>query len=129
MLLKRVASTNFGVFGVLLEDGIPFAVSLENPWLENRANVSCIPAGDYVCQRIRSPRFGNTFQILRVPNRTHILFHKGNLTKDTLGCILVGEQYEFLHGKPAILRSGKGYGEFMQRLNGVRQFAISIRWT
>ena len=113
--LIRVSYAKYGTFGVLLDRNIPFCVTLERPWLENRRNVSCIPSGTYTCERTLSPKFGETFKVLNVPGRSHILFHKGNLSDDTHGCILVGEYFDALRGKPAILASGKAFAEFMER--------------
>lgn len=127
--LYRVASNGFGTFGVLI-DSIscePFAVTLEPPWLNNQVNLSCIPDDRYLCQRVNSPKFGNTFQVTQVKNRTNIVFHKGNIDDDTRGCILVGEQFERLNNKPAVLASKKGFNEFLSRLADVNQFIIDIR--
>lgn len=88
--LKRISGTPQAVFGALIEDGIPFVVTLEEPWLNNQRGASCIPVGAYVCRRVISPKFGDTFEVTNVPGRSHILFHKGNTTDDTEGCILVG---------------------------------------
>jgi len=128
LTLKRVTQNDSGTFGVLIENTTPFALTLENPWRENRRNYSCIPAGSYWCKRIQSPKFGNTFEILEVPERSEILFHPGNTRADTFGCILVGEQFEYLHGEPAILQSRKGFDEFMKSLEGHNEFVINIIW-
>ena len=128
LFLKRVSTFGHGTFGVLLDGVVPFAVTLEREWLDNRNNESCIPPGSYYCKRVNSPRFGNTFEVTNVPGRTHILFHKGNLDEHSRGCILVGEQFESLNGEPAVLRSGKGYGEFMDRLSGEDGFNLHIMW-
>lgn len=128
--LIRVSYTKYGTFGVLLEEDIPFAVTLERPWEDNRRNVSCIPLGVYTCKRIISPKFGDTFEVLNVPGRSHILFHKGNLNEDTHGCILVGEYFDPLYGKPAILASGKAFWEFMERTTKSKDdLAIEFRLT
>lgn len=113
--LIRVSYTKYGTFGVFLEEKIPFAVTLEKPWKDNRRNVSCIPLGIYTCKRIISPKFGDTFEVLDVPERSHILFHKGNLSSDSHGCVLVGEYFDPLYNEPAILASGKAFREFMER--------------
>lgn len=126
LTLIRVAYTLDGTFGVLISDEIPFVVTLEDPWLENTINISCIPEGSYRCIRVNSPKFGNTFEVTNVQNRTHILFHKGNTEEDTLGCILVGEKYGTLSNKPAILSSGEGYGEFMYKMRDVDEFMLEI---
>lgn len=126
MTLKRIAKNPDGVFGVLLHKGVPFALTCERPWLDNKSNVSCIPERTYECRRVNSPKFGDTFEVTGVPGRSHILFHKGNTMDDSQGCILVGEQFETLNGKTAVLQSGKGYGEFMERLKGVDRFTLWI---
>ena len=127
--LKRLSNTmEHGVFGVLLDGDIPFAVTLELPWRDNKPEESCIPIGTYVCERVLSPRFGNTFEVTGVDNRTHILFHKGNLDDNTIGCILVGEMFEPLNGDAGIQKSGKGFGEFLQRLEGQEKFSLHIMW-
>ena len=43
MILKRIALTERGTFGVLLDNGVPFAVTLEREWMNNEPSVSCIP--------------------------------------------------------------------------------------
>ncbi len=126
MILKRIASTPRGTFGVLIIATYPFAVTLENPWLDNEVMVSCIPLGKYICRRIDSPKFGNTFEVTDVEGRTHILFHKGNTEEDTSGCILVGEEYGFLGGERAVLASSRGYNEFMNMHKGSQSFELSI---
>ena len=126
MLLKRVAKTADGVFGVLLDCGIPFALTCEPEDKNNAADISCIPPGQYTCKRVDSPHFGDTFEITDVPARTHVLFHKGNIEDNTKGCVLVGEQFEYYKGKVAVLASKKGYGEFMRRLKDVDEFTLKI---
>jgi len=123
----RIHSSKEGTFGVLNINGMPIAVTGEQDWEDNKRNVSCIPPGLYLCKRINSPKFGDTFEITNVPARSHILFHSGNLPlKDSLGCVLVAEQFEPLGGKPAVVASRKGYKEFMTRLKGVDTFPLNI---
>lgn len=129
--LKRVSKTTYGVQGVLLHDGWAFAVTLERPWLNNRASEkgkpgSCIPTGTYTCVRYMSPTHGETFLVTDVDGRKFILFHKGNIDDDTRGCILVGEQYEPLLGKPAIRASREGFENLMRILKGVDSFILTI---
>ena len=68
--------------------------TLENPWIDNQRNISCIPVGEYEV-RIRLPRESASRDYVHllvqdVPDRDWILFHRGNFPKDTSGCILVG---------------------------------------
>lgn len=135
MVIKRIAGIPDGMFGVALWNGTPFALTLERPWLDNQVGLSCIPEGNYTCLRCRnspdynyqdSPRFGNTFQVFNVPGRSKILFHKGNIDDDTHGCILLGEQYEFIGRKVAILSSKKGFQEFKDYTQRIDEFNLNI---
>ncbi len=67
--------------------------TLELPWLDNRRNVSCIPEGVYNVSV--HPR---GLSVENVPNRSGILFHVGNYTKNTRGCILPGLYHDDIDG-------------------------------
>ena len=126
MKLIRVASNQTAVYGVLLQGDIPFAVTVERPWLDNRKGESCIPAGEYQCKRVNSPKFGNTFEVTGVPGRDAILFHRGNLADDSHGCILVGEQFNAVLGRPGITASKEGFGEFLTITSLTDSFLLEI---
>ena len=127
MILRRIAFTEHGTFGVLIDNGIPFALTLERPWLDNAQNVSCIPAGAYACNRFHSESHPDTFQVMNVPDRTGILFHTGNLMQHSAGCILIGEVFDLYKGQPAVLSSSKGFKEFMQKLMDKQDFQLLIQ--
>jgi hypothetical protein len=127
MILRRIAFTEHGTFGVIIDAGIPFALTLERPWLDNKPNESCIPAGTYACQRFHSASHPDTFQVMNVPDRTGILFHTGNLMQHSAGCILIGEQFELYKGQPAVLSSKKGFKEFMDKLGSMQDFQLLIQ--
>ena len=127
MSLVRVASTTYGTFGVLLDGGLPFCLTIERPWLFNRRNVSCITMGEYVCKRVKSPKFGDTFEVCDVPGRSAILFHKGNIMEDSHGCIILGEMFEPLNDIPAVLSSGKAMEEFLSKTSTVDEFDLEIK--
>jgi hypothetical protein len=128
----RVSLKHNATFGVFLRnDGVPFAVTLERPWMFNKPSVgdvpgSCIPAGTYLCKRVNSPKFGDTFEVTGVTGRSAILFHKGNINDDTRGCILVGEQFEPVKGKDGIVASAKGFEEFKTLTAGLNEFELEI---
>jgi len=124
--LKRVAYTPDGTFGVLFDGDIPFCLTLEREWKDNKKGESCIPIGLYTCRRFQSPKFGDTFEICDVFGRTYILFHKGNIEDDSHGCVIVGEEYGEYKGKIAVLSSGKAFAEFKRRTAGLDTFTLRI---
>ena len=94
LLLIRDTFSENSVIGELFLNGERMCDTLENPWLDNQRNISCIPKGEYDV-RLRLARESATRDYLHllvkdVPNRSHILIHIGNFPKDTSGCILVG---------------------------------------
>lgn len=129
IVLKRIITGEHGTFGVLIEGEEAFALVLENEWKDNETDVSCIPAGGYVCKRVSSPKFGDTFEVTNVKDRTHIILHWGNLTKDTLGCPLLAEEFGTINGRPGVRSSRRAFAEFMERMKGVEQFMLFVRWT
>lgn len=66
-------------------------VTIELPWLENKRRISCIPAGVYSAIKHNSPKFGQTLWLQEVPNRSEILIHSANFSRQLLGCIAPGE--------------------------------------
>jgi hypothetical protein len=79
--LTRVELTDEGAFGVLTF-GAHSIRSIELPWRDNRVRRSCIPAGEYRCALVNSPRFGRVYGVANVPGRTHVLIHAANLAGD-----------------------------------------------
>lgn len=124
--LIRVGSSSRGTFGVLRFGAVPFVLTLERPWQDNQQRVSCIPVGRYVCRRMRSPKFGVTFEVTGVPNRTHILFHSGNTIEDTEGCILLAEEFSGTWEKPMLASSQRGFCEFLKLMDGVLAFDLVV---
>lgn len=89
--LSRVTfSPNTATHGYLLINGVPQCLTLERPWVGNRHDISCIPAGVYKCIAHNTPEKPHCWEITGVQNRTGILFHAGNSVIDSLGCVLVG---------------------------------------
>ena len=125
-LVRLTKSPDIPTYGVLINEGIPYALTLERPWLENMANVSCIPVGIYKAIRHVSPKFGETFWLQDVPNRAEILFHKGNIDDHSQGCILIGESFNHILGEPGITSSKEGFKEFMSILEDTNEFTIEI---
>ena len=94
LLLIRDTFTKESTIGELFINGERICDTLENPWQDNQRNISCIPEGEYPV-RLRLARESASRDYLHllvqdVPNRDYILFHIGNKSSDTRGCILVG---------------------------------------
>lgn len=94
LLIIRDTFTKESTIGKLYINGESFCDTLENPYINNERNISCIPEGQYKV-RLRLARESATRDYLHllvqdVPDRDWILFHRGNTAKDTSGCILVG---------------------------------------
>lgn len=95
----KLHRTYFGDYtiGDLYIDGVYFCNTLEDQVrdLSKETKVfgqTAIPFGSYQVQVSRSPKFGRDLpRLLNVPHFEGILIHRGNIIKDTNGCILLGE--------------------------------------
>ncbi len=126
--ILRISEKLNATYGVLMEDGHPLMLTLEDPWLQNQPNISCIPPGPYSCKRVNSPKHGDTFRVQNVVGRTYINFHSGNDEEDTEGCILLGSEWGKDNlGEAIILESKKAVSKFMERLKGINAFTLYIR--
>jgi hypothetical protein len=112
--------------GVLCVNNMPEFVTLEDAWRDNERRISCIPVGRYKVLPRRSPKFGQTWQVMNVPERDHILFHAGNTHKDTHGCILLGMQFGKVGNDAAILASRSAFGCFMNLMAGVTEAELVV---
>jgi len=117
----------YGTFGVMLFHTEAFCVTLEPPDIENASNISSIPAQQYMCERYSSARYPDTFQIMNVPDRDRVLFHKGNKKTDTAGCVILARKFSLLGEKRVIQNSGTTFDQFMYRLKGHSRFHLTIR--
>ena len=125
--LHRTERTDKHTLGQLFIEGERFFV-LERPWLDNRSNVSCIPAGNYKATylaRSASGKYKRVYWIRNVPGRGGILIHNGNLTRHSWGCLLIGLRCGYLQGERAVLNSRTALNEFVE-LMARRELDISI---
>jgi len=125
--LIRLEEADCGTIGALKVNKQVFCVTLEPEDYENAPDISSIPAQQYTCQRVVSPRFGETFEVLNVPARSDILFHSLNIVSETKGCIGLGEHIGKLRGNRAILNSGQTFKRFMQEMEGEERFHLTIK--
>ena len=100
--------------------------TLENPWIDNKSYVSCIPADSYVCSKFSGVKYKDVWMVQGVPKRDHILIHYGNTAKNTDGCILLGLGAGEIDGVPAIL-SSRDAVDYFRTLVGKKEFILQIR--
>lgn len=145
-VLGRNADVEFGVFGHLSlydEAGkrIGFWHTVEDDWLDNKANQSCVPAGRYLCKRTIFHKHGYaTFEITGVPGRDLCLFHVANSEEDVQGCVGLGTRKgsikvhdEDAPGRPetekwSVADSKTAFNQFMNLLAGVDEFWVEVLW-
>ncbi|MWN30999.1 MULTISPECIES: DUF5675 family protein [unclassified Gilliamella] len=121
MKLTRLKTSEHGTFGKLQLPSGTILSTLELLWKDNQRQISCIPVAIYQCDIVNSPKFGRVYQVKDVPNRSHILIHAGNWTKDTQGCILVGMS----NNDTQLFESKKALNLLMSELNG-QSFKLEI---
>ena len=122
--LIRLSCSDICTQGILRDEDTKLVLmnTLELPWKDNQRSISCIPPDIYTVAPYTSEKYPDTFQILNVPNRTHILIHVGNKVSHTEGCVLVGKYFGMLHYEQAVLASKVSF----QRL---RNHVGAGRWT
>jgi hypothetical protein len=102
--LLRLALTDNSTVGALFVDGVFHSFTLEDAVRATKiAGLTAIPEGCYSIKRRleKSPKqkeyatkydwFDYHFELQGIPNYRHVYIHIGNTSKDTDGCILVGE--------------------------------------
>lgn len=125
-LFRMEQTDRDGTFGALRIDGTLLCWTLEPQDRNNTKNISCIPVGQYTCQRYSSVKYPDTFEVQGVPDRSHILFHSGNTDDDTTGCILLGETLGKLRTSRAILNSGATFRRFLAEMAQEESFILNI---
>jgi Family of unknown function (DUF5675) len=127
--LLRLQTSNQGTFGILRMPGLQL-LSGELPWLNNIRKISCVPVGEYEIRIVRSPKFGLVYQLLEVPNRSHVLIHPANFMGDSIkfdtqlqGCIALGRRRVSMYNKRGVPQralgvSRKAVQDFMAALGG-----------
>ena len=124
-VLERFAYLPEATLGKLTVKDNVFWIA-ERPWRGNKKEISCIPTGTYTCKQYTSQRFGETFEVCDVPNRTYILFHVGNFPeKDSHGCLLVGSS--LMPEKPAVSSSKVAMTKFREVLKDVEAFELKVK--
>ena len=146
LLLKRIAKKPTYTIGHLYVDGKYVADTLEDKDRGLSQHMSldeikskkvygetAIPTGTYqVVTNIVSPKFkdkawakpfgGKMPRLINVPGFEGILMHPGNTDKDSLGCILIGQNK--VKGK--VINSQATFGKLMSILGKANDITITI---
>ena len=113
LTLTRLAYLPFGTFGKLAsDDGLFKCSTVEREWNGNQPFISCIPEGVYHCEKRNSPKWGETFEVMDVLERDHILFHRGNWPDKFQGCIGMGKEITNVLGELGVNYSEKTIVQF-----------------
>ncbi len=129
-------SDSHGTHSVLLHGNQKICLMGELPWVGNRRNISCIPAGIYPVKyfaRSASGKYRDCYHIINVPNRTGILIHAGNVSGDrrknlrthSHGCPLPGLKLGRLYGQRAVLFSRHAL-QSIHRVTQRKDFTLEI---
>lgn len=129
--IYRLGYSHYGVFGMMVDDGIPICLTAERPWQFNKSHISCIPRGTYIAKRewytSKSGKKYESFLLQDVPARTRIFIHKGNNPiKDTEGCIILGKGLDHAPGRITLTDSAKAFESFMGHLGTYDKIKIVI---
>ena len=129
LTLKRIALRPTYTIGRLYIDGEYFCDTCEDKVRDTNKNgvfdeekkvygETAIPYGNYTIILSMSNRFKRVLPLLLdVPDFKCVRIHSGNTSKDSLGCILVGENKQV--GK--VLNSRKTENRLMQILNATNE--------
>lgn len=132
-VLRRTEMGDAGTFGTLEIDGAEF-VTGELPDRDNAPEISCIPAGVYLCKWTPSNRLKReTYQVMDVPGRTGIRLHPANFMGDVSkglkaevnGCIALGAARVPINGQEAVGGSRDTVKKFEALLGG-EDFELQI---
>ncbi len=112
LTLKRIELTTVATRGVLLLNGALIAVTMEDVVRPTKTpGETAIRAGRYDVVVSHSPRFDVPLPLLLdVPEFSGVRIHTGNTPRDTEGCILVADSFNFdsltnvISSRPAFVR-------------------------
>ncbi|MBI9110329.1 DUF5675 family protein [Maridesulfovibrio ferrireducens] len=134
--ILRQPSTDQGTLGVLTIPEVNFkCFTIELPWLDNANGISCVPIGIYKLILRWSDHWKSyVYQFVRVPGRTAVQAHWGNVAGDksknfkshSKGCVLLGSMVCQIWGQLAVGNSKNTFRKFLAATYG-RDLLLEIR--
>ena len=109
---------------------------LELPWRGNEPRRSCIPEGVYtmrlrqsqVVTRTTGGRHAQGWEVQEVPGRSFIMFHPGNYTRNTDGCLLPGRRFSWTSAEGFMVTDSQiTFEALMNCLSAQQEWNIDIR--
>ncbi|MDF5594949.1 DUF5675 family protein [Vibrio parahaemolyticus] len=126
-----------GTFSYLCdENGNAMLRTVERPWKNNQASISCVPEGEYDLIPHNSPKFGDCYAleaktlgvtVYGPSQRTHILIHAANKPSELEGCIAPGMDFGVVGNEWAVMDSKIALDYLMAHLGGERAKLIIKR--
>ena len=124
--VKRYEFRDTYTVGRMYIDDVYFCYTLEDKVREGAKvnGQTAIPTGTYNVIINHSNRFNRDLPLLEnVPNFTGVRIHAGNTSKDTDGCILLGQTYA---GKDFVGSSKSAFDVFFEKLKQAKTATIEI---
>lgn len=134
LILQREDSEDDGTYGTLRFPDGTVLNTLELPWRNNEARISCIPPGQYECRKRPSVSFGAAYEVQKVPGRSAILIHAGNaagsadkgMKANSQGCILLGMD-RGRKGNQKVITASKAAMQLFHEKMADQPFTLIIR--
>ena len=99
--LVRFAYLPKGTISELIIPGLQTPYTIQRPWLDNQANISCIPDGVYPLEWDLTGRITNVPRLRGTEPRTQINIHIANDPHELQGCIAPCERWVVLGQEPS----------------------------
>ena len=112
--LTRFAYLEDCTFGHLILPTGAHLYTIERPWLDNEAFVSCIPEGTYPLEWDATGRIQDVPRLMDTQPRTQINIHVANYARELHGCIAPGLGYDL--GKRMVTDSTKAMALIMESM-------------
>lgn len=115
--LTRFAHFDKGVLGRMVFPSGLELFTIERPWLDNRSNISCIPAGSYPLEWDMTGRIKEVPRLRDTGHRTQINIHAANLASELQGCIAPGTAWRVEGDTPRVISSGNAMDLLMEQMH------------
>ena len=137
--LWRMRENDFATYGRIEdEEHREMCKTIERPWVDadkngkRDRNVSRFVGGNYLFRRVDSPKHGDCFEGVDIPDVDDAQIHVACLPRDLKGCIGVGTAFgpvqypDMQKPEPGVVNSRVAFKAFMAELEGVDEFLLRV---